>query len=96
MSGSSLVKRLVAALRLDLRLYEEVSADAAASGQAFRVVLLAGLSNGLALVRRFGSTGIVAGVGAALLGWALWAAVIWTVAGLFRQRRGPGSLWGPG
>jgi hypothetical protein len=86
MSGSSLVKRLVAALRLDLRLYEEASADAAASGQAFRVVLLAGLSNGLALARRLGSTGIVAGVGAALLGWALWAAVIWMVARLFGHR----------
>jgi hypothetical protein len=83
---------LIAALRLDLRLYEEVCADAAASGQAFRVVLLAGVSNGLALVRRFGSTGIVAGVGAALLGWALWAAVIWMVAGIFRHRRQGGSL----
>ncbi len=92
MSRSGLVNRLIAALRLDLRLYEEVSADAAASGQAFRVVLLAGVSNGLALVRRFGSTGIVAGVGAALLGWVLWAAVIWMVARLFRHRRQGRSL----
>jgi hypothetical protein len=91
-SRSSLVQRLIAALRLDLRLYEEVSADVAASGQAFRVVLLAGVSNGLGLVRRFGSTGIVAGVGAALVGWALWAAVIWLIARLFRHQSQGRSL----
>jgi len=96
MSGSSLVQRLVAALRLDLQLYEDVSADAAASGQAFRIVLLAGVSNGLALVRQLGSAGIVAGivagVGAALLGWLLWAAVIRVIAGFVGQRRPERSL----
>jgi len=92
MSRSALLPRLIAALRLDLGLYEEVSADAAASAQAFRVVLLAGVSNGLGLVRRFGSTGIVAGVGAALLGWVLWAAVIWLIARLFRHQSQGRSL----
>ena len=90
--GSGLLTRLIAALRLDLRLYEEVSRDAAAGAQAFRVVLLAGLSNGFSLVARIGAQGIVAGVGAALLGWVLWAGVIWLTARLFGHRREGRSL----
>ena len=90
--GSRLLTRLIAALRLDLGLYEEVSRDAAANAQAFRIVLLAGLSNGLGLVARIGAEGILAGVGAALLGWVLWAAVIWLTARLFGHRREDRSL----
>ena len=84
--GDGLVQRGVGALRLDLQLYDEISADAAGTGQALRIVLLAGLSNGVSLVRRFGSAGIIAGVGAALLGWVLWTAVIWLVAKALRCR----------
>jgi len=90
--GPNLLERLLAALRLDLRLYEQVSADAAATGQAFRVVLLAGVANGLGLVRRLGGAGVAAGVGAAILGWFLWAAVILLVARLGARRRDERSL----
>ena len=91
-AGSGLLARLIAALRLDLRVYEEVSSDAAASAQAFRIVLLAGLSNGFGLVARIGAEGILAGVGAALLGWVLWAGVIWLTARLFGHRPQDRSL----
>ena len=89
---SGFFERLIAALRLDLGLYEEVCTDAAATGAAFRVVLVGGMSNGLGLVHRLGGVGIVAGVGAALLGWVLWAGVIWLIATLFRHRRDGRSL----
>jgi hypothetical protein len=91
-TGPGLLTRLIAALRLDLALYEEVSRDPAASAQAFRIVLLAGLSNGLGLVVRIGAAGILAGVGAALLGWVLWAGVIWLTARVFGHRRAGRSL----
>jgi Yip1 domain len=90
--GATLIDRLRAALRLDLHLYQEVSADAAATGEAVRVVLLAGLSNGLSLVPRLGVAGIVAGVGAGLIGWLLWAGVVFVVAASFRHHRNGRSL----
>ncbi len=90
--SATLLERLIAALRLDLRLYQQVSTDAAAMGQAFRVVLLAGVSNGLGLVRRLGGAGVFAGVGAALLGWFLWAAVILLIAALLGHHRNGRSL----
>lgn len=90
--GVGLVERLIAALRLDLRLYETVSGDAAATGQAFRIVLFAGVSNGLGLVRRLGGIGVLAGIGSALLGWLLWTGVIWLIAILFGHYRQDRSL----
>jgi hypothetical protein len=90
--GSALSTRLAAALRLDLQLYLDVSGDAAATSQAFRIVLLSGLSNGIGLLGRLGAAGILAGVVAAILGWLLWAAVIWLTGTLFGQRREDRSL----
>lgn len=91
-SRNGLLERLVAALRLDVDVYRLVSSDPAASSQAFRVVLLAGVSNGLSLARRLGGVGVIAGVGAAILGWLLWAAVIWAAATLLGHRHAGGSL----
>ncbi len=81
-----LVVRLIAALWLDLALYTEVSADRIASGQAFLVVLLSGVSNGLGLVPRLGTAGISAGAGAAVLGWFAWTAVVFMIAAPFGRR----------
>lgn len=91
-AASGLLARLVAAWRLQLWLYEEVSTDRGANQQALMIVLLAGLSNGLGLVGRLGSAGISAGVGATLLGWPLWAGTVFLVAGLFGHRRNGRSL----
>lgn len=90
--GSGLTTRLVAALRLDPQVYMDVSCDAAATSQVFRIVLLSGLSNGIGLLGRFGAAGILAGVVAAILGWLLWAAVIWLSAAIFGHRREDRSL----
>src|SRR5262245_52855922 len=90
--GTTLMERLIAAMRLDLRLYQEVSADPRATRQAFGVVLLAGVSNGLGLVRRLGVLGPWAGVGAAVIGWFLFAGVILLVAKMLRHHRNGRSL----
>ena len=90
--GGGLFQRLVAAWRLELGVYEDVSTDRGANGQAFLIVLLSGLGNGFGLVGRMGSVGISAGVGAALLGWPLWALTVFLIAALFGHRRHHGSL----
>lgn len=77
---STYVQRLVGAARLDAATYEEVEADRTATGQALLAVVLSSLAAGV------GASGaqaglpmaIVAALGA-LLGWVLWAAVIWFV-----------------
>jgi len=86
-----IVGYLVGALRLELPLYVEVSTDTHANGRAILVVLLGGFLNGLGLVRRLGQLGLWAGMGAAVLGWVLWAAVIFVILGLLGYHR-RGSL----
>jgi hypothetical protein len=86
-----LAERVIRALRLDVGVYRDVSADRTATSQAFRVVLLAGLSNGLSLGGRLGGLGLLAGIGAALVGWLLWTGTILLVARLFGHTR-TGSL----
>jgi hypothetical protein len=87
------VERVVAAALLRRAVFAEVAEDRAANGQAFLVVALTGLFNGLGLVRRLGPWGVSAGIGAAVLGWLLWTAVIFVVGLAFRQGRpGHGSL----
>jgi Yip1-like protein len=90
--GTTLIERLIAALRLDLPLYQQVSADGRATRQAVTVVLLAGMSNGLGLARRLGRVGPWAGVGAALAGWFLFTWVIFVIATLLRHRGNGRSL----
>ena len=77
---SSYVQRLVGAARLDSATYEEVEADRSVTGQALGTVVLSSLAAGV------GATGqdagllaaVIAAVGA-LLGWFMWALVVWFV-----------------
>jgi hypothetical protein len=87
-----LLERMVAAALLDTRVFSEVSQDRAANGQAFLVVVLTGVFNGLGLVRRLGTRALSVGVGAALLGWFLWVAIVFIVAHALRQRSNGRSL----
>jgi hypothetical protein len=77
---STFVQRLVGATRLDPAVYEEVEADRNATGQAVLTVVLAALAAGV------GASGQESGFFVAvltalgsLLGWVVWAAVIWLV-----------------
>jgi hypothetical protein len=85
-STSTFVDRVVGALRLDVDVYRAVGGDTGATGQAVRVVLLAGLCNGIALSARLGVAGVVAGVLVGLLGWVLWAMCVALVGALARRR----------
>jgi hypothetical protein len=69
---------MMRAARLDAQLYEEVEADSGATGQAMVVVALASLAAG------FGTGGgdvklIVVGVLSALVGWFIWALMIYLI-----------------
>lgn len=71
------VKRMVRAAKLDASLYEEVEADPGAMGQAVGVVVLAAVAAGLGAGRGFGA--IVVSSLVALLGWYVWAFLIYWI-----------------
>jgi Yip1 domain len=75
---SSFVDRVVGAARLDPRIYEEVETDTTATPQAMGVVVLAAVSSGIGAAT-LGATGAVTTIVGALVGWVVWAALIWLV-----------------
>jgi len=75
----SLVDRMMRAARLDATLYEEVEADPTAMGQAMTVVVLSAVAAGIGGIRHGGLSGLLIGLLAALVGWFLWAGIIYLV-----------------
>jgi hypothetical protein len=71
------VERMIGAAKLDTRVYEEVEADQGATPQALGVVVLASVAGGLGVGA--GVTGIVAATVGGLVGWAIWAWLIYFI-----------------
>jgi len=71
------VERMIGAARLDLATYEEVEADRAATPQALAVVVLAAVAGGIGVGA--GVRGLVVGTLFGLLGWAVWAWLIYFI-----------------
>ncbi len=75
---TSLTQRMIGAAKLDVRTYEEVEADKTATVQAMAVVLISSIAAGIGGVG-LGISGLLRLTFAALLGWVLWAAIIWAI-----------------
>lgn len=75
---STFARRVVRASALDRSTYEEVEADARATGQAVGVVVLASVAGGIGLLGLGAPTwqSLVAGMVGSLVGWMAWAALI--------------------
>lgn len=71
-------RRIVRAAKLDADLYEEVEADTEATRQAMAVVLLGSLAAGLG-AGRGNVSGMLIGAVAALIGWVVWAYLIYWI-----------------
>jgi hypothetical protein len=76
---ASFISRMVRAARLEARVYEEVEADTGAMGQALGVVLLSSIAAGLGNFVRGGLSGLILGTVTALLGWYVWAYLIYLI-----------------
>lgn len=72
------IDRVIRAARLDVQVYEEVEADAAATGQAAAVVLAASVAAGIGL-GGFGIGDILLVAIGALIGWVIWAALTYFI-----------------
>ena len=58
----SIIERVIGAARLDVHIFEEVEADKSATRQAFLVVALVALANGIAFWGSAGVVGLVVGI----------------------------------
>ncbi|HVP31054.1 MAG TPA: YIP1 family protein [Myxococcota bacterium] len=76
---ADLVQRAIAAARLDPQVYEEVEADQTALGQAMTVVVVAALASGIGSLGSGGMANVIGTAIGALIGWYVWAFVIWAV-----------------
>jgi len=73
------ISRIIRAAKLDAHLYEEVEADKNAMRQAMLVVVLSGVAAGLGSISKGGLPGILLGTVAALVGWYIWAFLIYLI-----------------
>jgi len=76
---STFAERMIGAAVLDVATYEEVEADKTATTQAMGVVLLSSLAQGVAGAALGGGIGFVAGSMGALIGWFIWAFVVFII-----------------
>ncbi len=76
---TSFKNRIVRAAMLDVNLYEEVEADKKALGQSIGVVVLSSLAAGIGGATKGIPGGILIGTAAALIGWYVWAYLIYFI-----------------
>jgi hypothetical protein len=76
---ASFTERMLGAAKLDARTYEEVESDTGATGQAMGVVLISSVAAGIGSFSFGGIPGAIWGCVAALIGWVLWAFLIWLI-----------------
>ena len=77
--SQTFVQRIVGAARLNAATYEEVEADRSATAQAAAVVGLVAVASGLGLLAAGGFMSLLMAAVGALLGWVVWAVVIYVV-----------------
>lgn len=78
-SQRSFGERLVAALKLDASVYEEVEHDRDALGQAAAVVALAGVASALGALGAVGAVGILGAIVLSFAAWLVWSGLVWLV-----------------
>jgi hypothetical protein len=76
---SEFTDRIIRAAKLDVHLYEEVEADRGALGQATVVVALSSIAAGIGSISSVGLWGILIGTVSALVGWIIWAYLIYLI-----------------
>ncbi len=76
---SIFMDRIIRAAKLDINLYEEVEADKGALGQAMGIVILSSIAAGIGGISRGGFGGLLLGTITALIGWYVWAYLVYFI-----------------
>jgi len=74
-----LFQRMIRAAKLDSNLYEEVEHDKSSLNQAMIVVVLSSIAAGIGAMSIRDNINLIAVVIAALIGWAIWAFLIYLI-----------------
>jgi hypothetical protein len=70
-------QRVVGALKLDANTFEDIERDTTAMGQAVGIIALAAVAGNLGQIWRLGFGSMLIGVCSSLVGYVLWAVVVW-------------------
>lgn len=93
---NSFIDRMIRAAKLDANLYEEVEADESAMGQAMGVVILSSLAAGIGNYFVTGFGGLIWATITALVGWFVWAYLVYLIGVKFlpepQTSSNPGEL----
>ena len=76
---STFSQRMVGAAQLDMPIYKEVRADTQATGQAMGVVVLSSIAQGIGAFALGGIRGFALGTVTALIGWFVWATIVYLI-----------------
>lgn len=76
---SDFINRMVRAAKLDANLYEEVEADPGLLSQAMGVVVISSVAAGIGRFGDVGVSGLILGAISALLGWFVWAFMVYLI-----------------
>ncbi len=76
---STFAERMIGAATLDVHTYEEVEADTTATTQAMVVVVLSSIAQGIGFLTQGGVLGFVVGAVGALIGWFIWAFLVYII-----------------
>jgi len=76
---SAYISRIIRAARLDVQLYEEVESDKGATGQAVLTIILSSIAAGSANIARAGLSGVIIAILIALIGWFIWAFLVYII-----------------
>ena len=93
-ANRSIVDRMIGAARLDVHTFEEVEADTSATRQALMVVVTVALATGVASITTLGIGGLLSGVMVGLVGWALWAWIVYFIGTRFLATSETHADWG--
>jgi hypothetical protein len=85
-------ERMLGAARLDAAVYEEIENDTTANRQALTVVVVVSAATGIGLTA--GLEGIVIGLVAGVVSWAVWAALIYWVGARMLPEPATTADWG--
>lgn len=73
------LSRIIRAIKLETRLFEEVEADPNSLGQALFVVILSSLAYGIANLSQEFSSSIFSHIISALIGWFIWSYLVFFI-----------------
>ncbi|MEQ9737923.1 MAG: YIP1 family protein, partial [Algiphilus sp.] len=74
--------------------FESVEHDQNATLQALAVVVLVAVATGLGGMAAAGITGLIVGIVAAVIGWAIWAGLIWLIGTKLLPEESTEADWG--